>query len=340
MNDRSWYTGKREHVRPGKPVTLPISLVEKHTDPGGYLADEGLADAVNVALQLGQPLLLTGEPGTGKTQAAYSVAWQLGFDPPLKFETKSGSVSRDLFYTYDALGRFFLAQVAKAGDDEVKAHPLEFIHYNALGTAILRARNEAEVQHLLPAGFAHGGKRRSVVLIDEIDKAPRDFPNDVLNEVEGMYFKVPELGNAEVRADPDMRPVLIMTSNSEKNLPDAFLRRCVFYHIGFPDDERLREIVFSRMGEAVMKEKDGAFLGDALQIFSRLRDTSAGLNKAPSTGEFLAWLRVMTADGKAETASLRSPEMVKPTLSTLVKTVEDRQRAETLLTEWLETKPA
>jgi len=230
--------------------------------------------------------------------------------------------------------------VAKAGDDEVKAHPLEFIHYNALGTAILRAREEADVGHLLPEDFTHGGKRRSVVLIDEIDKAPRDFPNDVLNEVEGMYFRIPELGNAEVRADADMRPVLIMTSNSEKNLPDAFLRRCVFYHIGFPDDERLREIVFSRMGEAVMKEKDGAFLGDALQVFARLRDTSAGLTKAPSTGEFLAWLQVMTAGGDGEAASLRSPEMVKPTLATLVKTVEDRPRAEALLTEWLESSPA
>ena len=196
MTDRSWYSGRREHRRPEKPVTLPVSLVEKHVDPAGYLADEGLADAVNVALQLGQPLLLTGEPGTGKTQAAFSVAWQLGYDPPLKFETKSGSVARDLFYTYDALGRFFLAQVAKAGDDEVKAHPLEFIHYNALGTAILRAQDESDVRHLLPEDFTHGGKRRSVVLIDEIDKAPRDFPNDVLNEVEGMYFRIPELGNA------------------------------------------------------------------------------------------------------------------------------------------------
>ena len=208
------------------------------------------------------------------------MAWQLGYDPPLKFETKSGSVARDLFYTYDALGRFFLAQVAKAGDDEVKAHPLEFIHYNALGTAILRAQDESDVRHLLPEDFTHGGKRRSVVLIDEIDKAPRDFPNDVLNEVEGMYFRIPELGNAEVRADADQRPILIMTSNSEKNLPDPFLRRCVFYHIGFPDEDRLREIVFSRLGETVMEVKDGPFLGDALDIFARLRDTSAGLGKA------------------------------------------------------------
>ena len=328
--NRSWYSGKRDHPRPERPVELPVSLVEKHTDPAGYLADEGLADAVNVALHLGQPLLLTGEPGTGKTQAAFSVAWQLGYDQPLKFETKSGSVARDLFYTYDALGRFFLAQVAKSGDAHGKADPLEFIDYNALGTAILRAREEKEVKHLLPDGFTHGGKRRSVVLIDEIDKAPRDFPNDVLNEVEGMYFKIPELGNVEVRTDEDMRPILIMTSNSEKNLPEAFLRRCVFYHIPFPDDDRLRDIVFSRMGETALDD----LLGDALQLFGKLRDPSAGLGKAPSTGEFLAWLRVMTS-GPNEKASLRSPAMVQPTLSILVKNKDDRDRAEGLLKEQL-----
>jgi MoxR-like ATPase len=335
---RTWYSGRRGEGRPAQPVALPVSLVQKHTDPSGYLADDGLADAVNVALHLGQPLLLTGEPGSGKTQAAYSVAWQLGYDTPLKFETKSGSVARDLFYTYDALGRFFAAQVAKAGDDHSAANPLEFLRYNALGRAILLAREQGEVEHLLPRGFEHGGKRRSVVLIDEIDKAPRDFPNDVLNEVEGMYFKIPELGNVEVRADADMRPVLIMTSNSEKNLPEAFLRRCVFYHLPLPDDERLRDIVFSRMGETVVGGRSGPFLDDALEVFGRLRDKAGRLLKPPSTSEFLAWLRIMVATGNGDAATLRSPAMVQPTLSIMVKSADDRARAEELLREWLASK--
>src|SRR5205085_1382510 len=148
------------------------------------------------------------------------------------FETKSTSLARELFYAYDTLGRFHAAQTGEGSQKN-----LDYVTYNALGVAILRANEEAAVAKWIPQGkgFVHGGRRRSVVLIDEIDKAPRDFPNDILNEVEGMYFRIPELGDALIKADETMRPVLILTSNSEKNLPDAFLRRCIYYYLPFPD---------------------------------------------------------------------------------------------------------
>src|SRR6185295_3419383 len=162
-------------------------------------------DAVNVALLLSQPLLLTGEAGTGKTQFAYSLAWELGFEPPLMFETKSSSTARDLFYTYDALNHFRAAQTGASES------ALDFIKWNALGLAILQSQEESQVHSLLGRDFKLGRARRSVVLIDEIDKAPRDFPNDLLNEVENLYFRIPEAGNVRIEASEEMRPILVLT---------------------------------------------------------------------------------------------------------------------------------
>lgn len=332
MKEPPWYRGSGNRQRPEQPVKVPISLLERHTDPSGYIADEGLADAVNVALHLGQPLLLTGQPGTGKTQLAYSLAWELGYDfPPLKFETKSTSVSRDLFYTYDAVGRFYAAQT---GEGSAKA--IDYIKFKALGLAILYANPLDKVKHLLTESTKHHNPRRSVVLIDEIDKAPRDFPNDLLNEVEGMHFQIPELSNETVKAQPDLRPVLVLTSNSEKNLPEAFLRRCVFYHIPFPEENRLKEIVHLRLGESIVNEPE--VLKDALEIFDKLRDRQSSLVKRPSTGELLAWLRVLTGASTGRKISLRDPEMIEPTLASLIKTAWDRGRAKELLQEWLQGK--
>ena len=282
---------------------------------------------MNVALQLGQPLLLTGQPGTGKTEAAYSIAWELGLGPVLKFESKSTSVARDLFYSYDALGRFHASQ--RGGDVDA----LAFIRFGALGKAILEANPREAVAHLLAPDAPHAGPRRSVVLIDEIDKAPRDFPNDLLNEVEHMYFRLPELGNVQVDAGADMRPVLILTSNSEKNLAEAFLRRCIFYHLPFPDPERLLDIVHARLGEAAGASRE--LIVQALEVFARLREPQAGLAKRPSTSELLAWLRLLTEGPmKAGAQGLRDPRLVAPTIATLVKTVEDRPQAEHILRDW------
>ncbi len=322
----SWYRGTGERPESGGPAELPTSLHKRFTDPAGYLADRGLVDAVNVALHLGQPLLLTGQPGTGKTQLAYSLAWELGFGAPLKFETKSTSVARDLFYTYDTLGRFHAAQTGEGSRET-----LDYIRFDALGLAILHANEPQAVAHLLHPE-KHGGRRRSVVLIDEIDKAPRDFPNDLLNEVEGMYFRIPELGNPRIGADSEMRPVLVLTSNSEKNLAEAFLRRCVFYHIPFPAEDRLRRIVNARLGAEITGDRE--LLDDALELLDTLRDPAAGLLKKPSTGELLAWLRVLV-DGPGGGDGLRHERVVEPTLCALVKTVEDRPKARELVEEWI-----
>jgi MoxR-like ATPase len=321
-----WYRGTGE-PRPGDgPPDLPTPLAERFTKAEDYLADDGLVDAVNVALHLGQPLLLTGQPGTGKTQLAYSLAHELrlGDGKPLKFETKSTSVARDLFYAYDTLGRFHAAQGAGGS-----VQALDFIEWTALGKAILYANAPERVHHLLDPK-KHPGRRRSLVLIDEIDKAPRDFPNDLLNEVEHMYFRIPELRNEEVRADSDMRPVLVLTSNSEKNLAEAFLRRCVFYYIPFPKPDRLEQIVRRRLGTALV---DKHLLASALGLFERLRDPSLGLLKAPSTAELLAWMQDLTA-GPAVSGERR----VERALCILIKTKDDRDKARVEIEKWVKDR--
>jgi MoxR-like ATPase len=252
-------------------------------DPAGYLAEEGLRDAVNVALALGQPLLLTGEPGTGKTQLAASIAHELGLPAPFVFNTKSVSTARDLFYRYDALRHFHDAQF-HPGQTTAE----EYVTYEALGLAILLAMEPASAGPYLPAALRNRGPARSVVLVDEVDKAPRDLPNDVLNEIEEMSFSVRETGRS-FGADRRYRPIVILTSNSEKTLPDAFLRRCVFYHLTFPSRERLIQIVHRRLGSSARLSP--AMVEEAVRQFERIREL--GLRKRPSTAEFLAWLRVL-----------------------------------------------
>jgi MoxR-like ATPase len=331
-----FYTGRPSAVRPSAPVDDFITYWRKTNDPSGYIADAGLVDAVNVALVLGQPLLLTGEPGTGKTQFAHSLAWELGFRPPLIFETKSTSTARDLFYTYDTVGRFHSAQTGDGSQNSV-----DYLTYNALGAAILRANDEGDVAPWLPQGFVHGGRQRSVVLIDEIDKAPRDFPNDILNEVEEMFFKVPELKNIRFAADSDMRPILILTSNSEKHLPDAFLRRCVYYNIPFPDRDRLMEIIASRIhgfgnGDGTVSDIGEVMMEDALDYFAELRQPATGLHKRPATAELLGWLAfLLEAGAEIDKPLLRQRKVVQSSLSALVKGAADQSVAATMLDTWM-----
>jgi MoxR-like ATPase len=297
-------------------------------DPKFYIPHPDLSHAVNVALLLGMPLLLTGEPGTGKTLLAYVVANELQC-PVHKFETKSTSAARDLFYTYDAITSFKMRDIT---DQRT------FIRYQALGKAILDAFPRSEIASLLPpeeADYAHSGPRRAVVLIDEIDKAPRDFPNDLLNEIERLYFRIPELSNRSTPgADPGSpgigpryRPIVIITSNSEKGLPDPFLRRCVYYDIPFPGPEQMREIVAARIAGLTTDK----FLAEALDLFYLLRHErrETSLKKEPSTSELLNWLQVLIHRGAQSEFSLKQQKPVLlQTLSTLVKGPEDRREAE------------
>jgi MoxR-like ATPase len=330
MSTPKYYTGSPQSRSPESPVVVPSLVRDRKQEAAAYMADPRLVDAVNVALILSQPLLITGEPGTGKTQLAFSVGRELGYEI-LKFETKSTSLARDLFYTYDTLRRFHDAQLKIMRDGR------EYITYNALGVAIILSQAPGVYGQWLPSEFEHKAARRSVVLIDEVDKAPRDFPNDLLNELEGMYFRVPELGmgNERIAAKEELRPVVIITSNSEKSLPDAFLRRCIYYDIPFPSRDRLVEIVLSHMTS--FKGKSPAWLDDALDLFSKLREPGRGLDKRPATAELLNWVEYLRRAGLDDTERLRARgELVSSSLSALFKSKSDLEHSEQILKEWLE----
>ncbi len=316
------YAGEPERRPANAPAwPEPRTPREQLLAPRGYRPEKGLIDAVNVALLLEQPLLVTGEPGTGKTQLAYSLAWELGLEPPLAYETKSTSTARDLFYNYDAVGHF------RAG----QADALGFLSWNALGEAILRSKPDAEGERWRATGFAPSGPRRSVVLIDEIDKAPRDFPNDLLNEVERLFFRIPELGNVRVDADPTLRPLLILTSNSEKNLPDAFLRRCAYYHIEFPGEEKLKEIVLERVGS--FAGGDAPMMKEAFAFFALLRNKQKRQwEKVPATAELINWLAVLRHKGADPQRPLRDQtRLLEESLSALIKNRDDQNYVAALI---------
>ncbi|NKK99608.1 AAA domain-containing protein [Rhizobium leguminosarum bv. viciae] len=326
------YPATPSSAPPAVPKPLPPSPGNEMRDPREYRRDPGLVDAVNVALLLRQPLMVTGEPGTGKTVLAASVAFELGLGVPLAFETKSTSQARDLFYGYDTIGRFTSKELGTGA-----GRPADYITYNALGEAIVRANDPDLVHEVLPAGYVHPGKRRSVVLIDEVEKAPRDFPNDILNEIERMYFRIPELGNRAIEADPDHHPIVVITNNSEKSLPDAFLRRCIYYNIPFPNAATMEEIVLARLPGYFPQDADLTLMRDAVKFALFVRHDPAGLEKKPGTAELLNWLSAMLRRGAAPSTSLSNPatrELARRSLSALAKISSDQSRVGDMLSGW------
>ena len=323
---------KNRTRKPSGSVQLPLSRKLDLRDASGYQPDDDLVDAIKVALLLRKPLLVTGEPGTGKTDLGRYLAWKTGF-LFFQFEAKSNSVSRDLFYHYDSLARFQAAQ--SGGQTDARS----FLRFNALGEAILQSLTPAQldenVRGLLPTDFVHQGPRQSVVVVDEIDKASRDFPNDLLNELEHNFFRVAELGLDRIRAAEGLEPVILVTSNSEKNLPAPFLRRCVYYNIEFPkDNSRLRDIVASRIGE--FRAESTPLLDSALELFTLLRRDSVGLTKKPATAELLDWMLALLAlNADVNSPLQKQSEMVKATLPALIKHGADRSAALDEADKWI-----
>jgi len=365
------YTGQGGRA-PAKVKDLPSVNPEALRAPEGYLAPPDLAAAVDVALTLGIPLLLTGEPGSGKSALADSVAYELGLGRALRFVVKSDTEARDLFYRFDTIGRFHAAQTKDAD-----AHPGRYISFAALGKAILHAKPPSFVEDLgVPArAVDHPGERtRSVVLIDEIDKAPRDVPNDILVEIETMAFDIPELGGGDrgpVRVGLDdaknenqYRPIVIFTSNREKALPEPFLRRCAFYHLEFPPFEAAEGdpeavtvggIVGARLGGRYERDRsrDAERRKNlALDFFRFLRADSRGLERRPTLAELLDWLDFLMPQSVDPAqwfvlAAIQQPDAnaeAKRRLLTSIETLllkkpadqrrEDRRGAAVLLDEW------
>lgn len=231
-----------------------------------YIASEPLIDSVNCALALEKPLLIKGEPGTGKTLLARHVAEGLGM-PMESWNIKSTSKATDGLYIYDTVQRL---NDARFGDGDV-SDIRKYIKYGPLGT-VFRAEN------------------RHVLLIDEIDKADLEFPNDILHELDEMRFDVMETGDEIVAKE---RPVVIVTSNNEKELPDAFLRRCVFHFIEFPERELMKDII-----DVHHKNLDATLLDQVLIKFYWLREQDE-LRKKPSTSELIDWISVLLRGGIA-----------------------------------------
>lgn len=253
---------------------------------GDYIASQELQNSVNVAVALERPLLIKGEPGTGKTMLAQSIAKGLKKEL-LIWNIKSTTKARDGLYIYDTVQRLYDSQF---GDHDVA----DISHYIKLGRL----------------GESFAAREQVVILIDEIDKADIEFPNDLLWELDIMSFYIPETRET---VEARHRPIVVITSNAEKELPDAFLRRCIFHYIAFPDAEMMTEIV-----KVHYPELERRLLDEALEAFYWLRSVG-GLQKKPSTSELLDWVQALTTGG------IKPEQVIKelPFLGVLLKKDQD-----------------
>jgi MoxR-like ATPase len=277
---------------------LPATLGSHSEAARHYQPDADLVDAVNVALAVGAPLLLTGEPGTGKTQVAHYLAWYFDIEDSLfSLFVRSNTTAEDLLYRFDAVAYLH------AANDPARR-----------GQAISRD----EFVEPGPLWQAYECPRPSVVLIDEIDKAPRDFPNDLLNVLDQHEFYVPER-DLTVRRGKRPPPIVVITSNSERRLPEPFLRRCIFHHIEF-DEALLQRAVAARLDD--FPNLSIEVRKAAVQRFLELRGRE--LRKKPATAELLVWLTVLAARGNLSANQLENCRLSElPAVSTLIKDRDD-----------------
>ncbi|RFB04981.1 AAA family ATPase [Parvularcula marina] len=265
---------------------------QKFTGTENYVATDDLKMAVNAAVTLERPLLIKGEPGTGKTVLAKEVATALGM-PLLEWHVKSTTKAQQGLYEYDAVARLRDSQLGEE-----------------------RARDVANYIKRGKLWEAFTANQRPVLLLDEIDKADIEFPNDLLQELDRMEFYVYETGET---ITAKQRPVVIITSNNEKELPDAFLRRCFFHYIKFPDPETMSEIV--EVHYPGLKQQ---LVTDALRTFYQLRDVP-GLKKKPSTSELLDWLKLLMVED-IDLSTIREKDVRKaipPLHGALLKNEQD-----------------
>jgi len=264
----------------------------KFTGTDSYVASDDLRVAVNAAIALQRPLLIKGEPGTGKTVLAHEVAKALKA-PIIEWHIKSTTKAQQGLYEYDAVSRLRDSQL---GDERVKD----------ISNYIKRGK--------LWEGFTHS--ERPVLLIDEIDKADIEFPNDLLLELDRMEFYVYETQQV-IKAE--QRPIVMITSNNEKELPDAFLRRCFFHYIRFPDRETMTQIV-----DVHFPDLQRNLLREALNVFYDIREVP-GLKKKPSTSELLDWLKLLMVEDMSPDAlrSKDSKQLIPPLHGALLKNEQD-----------------
>lgn len=363
------------HEQPWFPSDTepPTSDLNTPGHPAHYIADDGLVAAVNTAMLLNKPLLVTGNPGTGKSDLAERIAWELQIGPVLRFEAQSLSEASDLFYRFDLVGRMSesrleadrlsIARSLNRADVPIEpdsvlddpSHALHFIEMGPLGQAILRAmpddagmqESQRELYQALKRRHCMDGtvipkQTKSVVLIDEIDKASRDFPNDLLNGIQRMEFRIRELDNLLVKApDPVGTPhaIVIITSNLERDLPGPFLRRCAFYHIPDPDIERMAEIVRARVfpdRNDLTGRSLPALYRDLLEFFFKFREKHQGHHAyEPGTTELLEVSRTLQSFRVDENSTLKqNTALVSKTLSAFAKHREDFQRLQHYLNSY------
>jgi MoxR-like ATPase len=269
------------------------------TGSAQYIATESLQLAVKAARQLQKPLLIKGEPGTGKTLLAEQVAQSLGL-PLLTWHIKSTTKAQQGLYEYDAVSRLRDSQLGDARVHDIK----NYIKPGKLWQAFDR-------------------DARCVLLIDEIDKADIEFPNDLLHELDKMAFFVYETGET---ITAKQRPIVIITSNNEKELPDAFLRRCFFHYIDFPDEDTMRQII-----DVHFPKISAQLVNEALQVFFKLRQMP-GLKKPPSTSELIDWLSLLMADDMPSDilSNHDKSKAIPPLYGALIKNEQDVQLLERL----------